>query len=125
MLLPSLLLGEKYHCNRTQSNYYFDGNQSTHDCDIGPSQQKRCRNILLDGGLGVNITTKELQKLLGLFSPKPTPYTFRMADQTMTKSVKFIKDFKIQIHGISYIVTFMIMNNNVLDYSYLMLLSIA
>jgi hypothetical protein len=45
-----------------------------------------------------------------------------MADQTITKLVKFIKDLKIHIHGISYIATFMIMKNNVLDSTYSMLL---
>jgi hypothetical protein len=45
-----------------------------------------------------------------------------MAYQTITKLVKFIKDIKIQIHGIPYIVTFTIMKKNVLDYGYLMLL---
>jgi hypothetical protein len=55
-------------------------------------------------------------------SPKLTPYALKMADQTITKSVRFIKDFKIQIHGISYNVTFTIRKNNVLDSTYSMLL---
>jgi hypothetical protein len=45
-----------------------------------------------------------------------------MAYQTITKPVRFIKDIKIQIHGIPYIMTFTIMKKNVLDYGYLMLL---
>jgi hypothetical protein len=46
-----------------------------------------------------------------------------MVNQTTSKSVEFIKDFKIQIHKILYIVTFIIMKNNVLDSTYTMLLS--
>jgi hypothetical protein len=41
-----------------------------------------------------------------------------MADQTITKPVGFIKDFKILIHGIPYITMFMVMKNSVLDSSY-------
>jgi hypothetical protein len=46
-----------------------------------------------------------------------------MVNQTTIKLVEFIKDFKIQIHKILYIVTFIIMKNNVLDSTYTMLLS--
>jgi hypothetical protein len=45
-----------------------------------------------------------------------------MADQTITKPLSLIRDLKIFIHGIPYIVTFTIINNNVIDYSYSMLL---
>jgi hypothetical protein len=45
-----------------------------------------------------------------------------MVDQTLTKPVGMIKDLKIHIHGIPYIVAFIIMKNNVLDASYSMLL---
>jgi hypothetical protein len=79
--------------------------------------------ILLDGGFNMDIMTKELRKWLGLPSPKPTPYTLQMADQTITKLVRLIKDLKIHIHGIPYIATFTIMKNNVLDSTYSMLLS--
>jgi hypothetical protein len=54
--------------------------------------------------------------------PKFTPNTFWMVDQTITKMVKFIKDLKIQIHGIPYIVMFVVMKTNILDSSYSMLL---
>lgn len=37
-------------------------------------------DVLLDGGLGVNIVTKDLRKKLGLAFLKPTPYTLRMGD---------------------------------------------
>jgi hypothetical protein len=79
-------------------------------------------NVLLDGGFGVNMM-KELQQWLGLLKLKPTPYTLWMVDQTITKSIRLIKDLEIQIHGILYIiVTFIVMKNNVLDSSYSMLL---
>ncbi len=79
-------------------------------------------NVLLDGGFGVNMT-KELQQWLELLKLKPTPYTFWMVGQTITKSIRLIKDLKIQIHGILYIIViFTVMNNNVLDSNYSMLL---
>jgi hypothetical protein len=36
-------------------------------------------DVLLDGGLGVNIIIEDLKKKLRLPIPKPTPYTIRMA----------------------------------------------
>jgi len=61
--------------------------------------------------------------MLALPSPKPTPYMLRMVDKNLTTPVKIIRDLKIHIHGIPYIATFIIMRNNVLDGSYLMLLA--
>ncbi len=79
-------------------------------------------NVLLDGGSSVNIMTKELWKWIGLPNPKPTSYTFWMAYQTNNKSVGLIKDLKIHIHGIPYIVMFTVMKNNVLNFNYSVLL---
>jgi hypothetical protein len=55
-------------------------------------------DVLLDGGLGVNIITEYLRKKIKLPIPKPTLYTLRMVDQTLTKPVRLIRDLKIHIH---------------------------
>jgi hypothetical protein len=60
---------------------------------------------------------------LGLPFPKPIPYMFQMVDQSLTKPMGIIWNFKIHIHGIPYIATFIVMRNNVLDGNYSMLLS--
>jgi hypothetical protein len=49
-------------------------------------------DVLLDGGYGVNIIIKQLRVRLGLPKPKYVPYNLRMANQTTTKLVRFIKD---------------------------------
>jgi hypothetical protein len=72
-------------------------------------------DVLLDGGLNVNIITKVLKKKLGLPCFKPTLDTLRMANQTLAKLIVLIQDLKIHIHGISYVVTFIVMKNNILD----------
>ncbi len=77
---------------------------------------------MLDGGSGVNIIIEQLKLRLGLLKPKPTPYNMRMVDQTTTKPVGLIRDLNIYVHGISYITTFTILQNNVVDFSYSMLL---
>ncbi len=82
-------------------------------------------DVLLDGRSGMNIMTKGLQKWLEFPSPKLTLYTIGMADQTITKLVRLIKNLKIYIHGIPYIVMFTIMKNNVLDSNYSMLLIVV
>jgi hypothetical protein len=45
-----------------------------------------------------------------------------MANQSITKPLRIIKNLKIHIHGIPYIATFIILKNNVVDFSYSMLL---
>ncbi len=78
--------------------------------------------MLLDGGFGVNIITEQLRLRLGPPKPKPTPYNLRMVDQTSIKPVGLIKDLKIYVHDIPYIITFIILQNNVVDFNYSMLL---
>ncbi len=60
-------------------------------------------DVLLDGGFGVNIITKQLKLRLGLPKLKPAPYNLKMANQTTTKPVGLIRDMKIYVHGIIYI----------------------
>ncbi len=54
--------------------------------------------------------------------PNPMPYNLCMVDQTIVKPLGLIKDLKIFVHGIPYIVIFTIINSSVLDSSYSMLL---
>jgi len=60
-------------------------------------------DVLLDGGLGVNIIIKDLRKKLGLPILKLAPYTLRMPNQTLTKPIGLIQDLKIHIHGIPHV----------------------
>jgi len=55
---------------------------------------------------------------LGLPKLQLAPYNLKMADQTTTKPVGLIKDLKIYVHGIPYITTFTIFQNNVINYNY-------
>jgi hypothetical protein len=59
---------------------------------------------------------------LGLPKPKHAPYNLRMANQTMTKPMGLIRDLKIYVHGIPYITTFILLQNNVVYSNYSMLL---
>jgi hypothetical protein len=45
-----------------------------------------------------------------------------MADQTSKKLMGLIKDLKIYVYGIFYITMFTVLQNNVVDFSYSMLL---
>jgi hypothetical protein len=57
-------------------------------------------DVFLDGGLGVNIITKQLSTGLGLPKPKLAPYNLWIADQTTTKLVGSIKDLRMYVRGI-------------------------
>jgi carotenoid cleavage dioxygenase-like enzyme len=59
---------------------------------------------------------------LGLLKLKLAPYNIRMINQTTTKPMGLIRDLKIYVHGIPYIITFIILQNSVVDASYSMLL---
>jgi hypothetical protein len=78
--------------------------------------------VLLDGGFGVNIITEQLRLRLGLPKPKPAPYNLRMTNQTTTKLMGLIRNMKIYVHGIPYIIMFTVLPNSVVDFSYSMLL---
>jgi hypothetical protein len=64
----------------------------------------------------------KLRKLLGLAKPKPTLYNLRVENQTIVMPLGLIKDLKFFVHGIPYTITFIIIQNNVLDSGYFMLL---
>jgi hypothetical protein len=77
---------------------------------------------LLDGKANVNIITKNLKTKLGLPKLRPIPYHLKMAYWNMTRPLGIIENLKIHIHGISYVATFTILQNSVVDSSYFMLL---
>jgi hypothetical protein len=70
--------------------------------------------VLLDGGFGVNIIMGQLKLRLRLPKPKLALYHLRMVNQTTTKPMGLIRNLKIYVHGILYIVMFTILQNNVL-----------
>lgn len=76
--------------------------------------------MLLDKRHEMNIIIENFKKKLGLPIPRTTPYTLRMANQTMTRLIKvLINNSKIHVHGIPCIST---MKNILLDDNYSMLL---
>jgi len=79
-------------------------------------------DVLLSGGCGINIITEPLRLRLGFPKLKLVPYNLRMVDQTTIKPVGLIKDLKIYVRGIPYIIMFIILQNRVVDSNYSMLL---
>jgi hypothetical protein len=75
-------------------------------------------DMLLHGGSRINIVIKNLWEKLSLLTPRLAPYILKMAYHTFTKLVRLIWDLKIHIHGIPYVVTFIVMYNSVLDSNY-------
>jgi hypothetical protein len=78
-------------------------------------------DVLLDGGFKVDIITKNLKKRLRLLQPKHAHYILDLFYHTMTKLVGLIKNLKIFIHSIH--MSFTILQNNLFDSSYSMLLN--
>jgi hypothetical protein len=79
-------------------------------------------DVLIDGCFGINIIIENLRVQLGLSKPNPVPYNLHMVDQIIAKPFGLCRDLKILVHGIPYIVTFIIIDINVLDSNYSMLL---
>jgi hypothetical protein len=59
---------------------------------------------------------------LGLPKPKHVPYNLRKANQTTINQMGLIKNMKIYVHDILYIITFIVLQSNVVDSNYSMLL---
>ncbi len=79
-------------------------------------------DVSIDAGASVNIIIENLITKLGLPKPKPIPYHLKMVYQSMTRLLGIIRNLKIHIRGIPYITTFIILKNNVVDFSYFILL---
>jgi len=65
-------------------------------------------DVLLDGGFGVNIIIENLRKWLKLPIPKLDLYNLKMANQIIAKLIGLIKNLKIHVHRIPYIITFIV-----------------
>jgi hypothetical protein len=74
--------------------------------------------VLIDGGFGINVITKNMKVQLGLTKFNLAFYNLYMANQIIAKPLGLIRDLKIFVHGIPYKVTFIVINNNVLVFSY-------
>jgi hypothetical protein len=68
-------------------------------------------DVFLHGDFGVNIIMEKLKVQLGLSKPKPSPHNLHVVDQTIAKPLGLIKDLKILVHGIPYVVTFTIIQS--------------
>ena len=80
-------------------------------------------DVLLDGGSGVNVITEEERRRLGLSKPSPAPFNLKMANGTIAKPTGLLRDVKIHIHGIPYIVTLTVIDCQTIKSDYSMLLS--
>jgi hypothetical protein len=80
-------------------------------------------NVLLDGGSRVNAITNGLRQKLR-FPPPPNQFhsTYEWLIFHSTNPLGIIPNIRIKIHGITYIITFTMMNNKVMDPTYSMLL---
>ena len=79
-------------------------------------------DVLLDGGSEVNIITEEESCRLGLLKPSPAPFNLKMANGTIAKPTGLLRDVKIHIHGIPYIVTLIVIDCQTIKSDYSMLL---
>ena len=78
-------------------------------------------DVLLDGGLGVNVITEEERRKLGLPKPSPAPFNLKMANGTIAKPTGLLRDVKIHTHGIPYIVTLTVIDCQTIKSDYSML----
>ena len=78
-------------------------------------------DVLLDGGSGVNVITEEERCRLGLPKPSPAPFNLKMANRTIAKPIGLLRDVKIHIHGIPYIVTLTVIDCQTIKSDYSML----
>ncbi len=75
-------------------------------------------DVLLDGGSGVNAIIDGLRWKLRLLPPQLAPFNLRMADFLFNKPLRIVPSILIKIHGIPYIIAFMVMTNKVVNNIY-------
>ena len=79
-------------------------------------------DVLIDSGSGVNVITDDERRRLGLPKPSPAPFNLKMAGGTLARPQGLLRDVKIHIHGIPYIVTMVVLNCSTVKSDYRMLL---
>ena len=79
-------------------------------------------DVLIYGESGVNVITEEERCRLGLPKPSPAPFNLKMANGTIAKPTGLLRDVKIHIHGIPYIVILTVINCQTIKSDYSMLL---
>jgi hypothetical protein len=86
--------------------------------------KKIVKDVLIDGreNVHVNIIIENLKTKLGLPKPILAPYHLKMVDQNMTRPLRIIRNLKIHIHGIPYVITYIVLKNIVVNFNYCMLL---
>lgn len=80
------------------------------------------RNVLLDGGCGVNIILKNSKKKVGLRKPQLAPFVVRMVDKRKEQLLGLIRNLKINLGGYVYKISMTTLNmeNKIEAYSMLL-----
>jgi hypothetical protein len=68
------------------------------------------RDVLVDGGSGMNIIFESLKKKLGLRNPKPTLFVVRMVDQRKVQRVGLIRNLKFDLVGCEFKISIIVLN---------------
>jgi hypothetical protein len=79
-------------------------------------------DVFLDGRLGLNVITYTSKQKLGFPPPQLAPFNLLMVDFSFIKPLGIVPNIRIKIHGIPYIITFIVMNNMAMDPTYSILL---
>jgi hypothetical protein len=79
-------------------------------------------DVLLDGGSRVNVITETERRKLGLLTPTPAPFKLRMADSSLVQPLGLLRDIKIFIHGIPYIIILSVISCKDVNSAYTLLL---
>ena len=86
------------------------------------AKNRRITDVLLDGGLGVNIISDHLRRKLDLQKLELAPFTIKMADQRRVTPLGIMRNFKIDIGGFKYFITATVIKMEHNDAGYSMLL---
>lgn len=78
--------------------------------------------VLIDGGAGVNIVTRATCKKMGWMDWLPTPFLAQMADQRRVHPLGILKGIVLDIGGISFAMSFVVMGMEEANEEYNLLL---
>ena len=78
--------------------------------------------VLIDGGAGVNITTEATCRRMGWLDWEPAPFLVRMADQRRVRPLGLLKGVVIDVAGIQFVMSFVVlcMEDSIAEYNLLL-----
>lgn len=80
---------------------------------------RQVREVVVDGGVGVNIMSEQTCRSLGITDVKEAPFRVRMVDQCIVQPLGLVENIPVKAGGMKFSVSFLILDVVILTTCYL------